>query len=736
MTLYQVETQYEMESQYPVFSHKKEIIEMVKNNQVSIIKAETGAGKSTQIPKYLLESGYNVFITVPSRAAATSLASRVSYELNSELGNLVGYHTAFEKSFSESTKILYTTEGLQFIKELLNRNNSIHNKVLIIDEVQEWGINVEALVAWVRKKISEKWDTKVVLMSASLDTRAVSEFLDNAPILEIEGKLFDIEDRISSSEEFVDTILGLSTEGRNVLAFVPGKREIEQTITALSQSGVNAEIFPMYADLPIKDQSRVFLHTLKPKIVVSTNVAQTSITIPDIDAVVDTGLERRMMMIDGLSTLSIGDISFSDHIQRRGRAGRTKPGIYIWCSDVELSKLQQYPTPDIYTSQLHQIVLKLASIGVNALDVLFFHQPPTEQIIQTQKTLRILGAFDENNEITEIGQKMNMFPIDVRYSRMIVAAEKYGVLADVATIAAIQSFGSIKGHNVPYAMFSRELKSDLLAELDCFNHVKSLVSNSNLPFYQDDSSKDSPFYGISKRNYFRAMELRSKLYDILYNMYGDVSSTGNRQSILKSCATGFIDLLYIRGENEWYSCSSDEFSRKLNIFSATLPSKMILGLPKNISYVAPNGLTQTLYLISSSIMVDMNILREIAPQLITEDSHDRAYNPGTNTFTKTICTKFVDTIVDESEVIISDIDEKLIILINWLVENSISPHKSISSMPALFNMLSKNKFALVTSENLYNWYKTTIRENFRNSVPNLRKNKSIEILTYDATYDA
>ena len=306
---------------YPIHEVKERIIETIKNNPVSIIVAETGAGKSTQVPQFLIDNGFDsVVITVPSRTAATSLAERVSSERNSLLGEQVGYQTAYERSMSAETQILFTTEGLQLIKEL-NDDDGNPNKVLIIDELQEWSINVEALIAFLKLKIQNGFKTKIVLMSATMDER-ISEFFDNAPIVRVAGRLFPIEE--TTAENMQDSIVELANEGHNVLAFVPGKYEITQLTRYLRKlENFNVSIFPLHADLSLEDQHSVFEPTPNPKIVVATNVAQTSITIPDIDAVVDSGLERHMAIVDGLETLTIGNISKSDKIQRKGRAGRT-----------------------------------------------------------------------------------------------------------------------------------------------------------------------------------------------------------------------------------------------------------------------------------------------------------------------------------------------------------------------------------------------------------------------------
>ncbi len=707
---------------YPVSAFKEAILKMVDENQVSIISAETGAGKSTQIPQYLLEAGYErVIVTVPSRTAAASLCDRVASELNSEVGDLVGFQTGYEKAFSENSRILYTTEGLELMKEL-HQKNDYDNLVLILDELQEWSINVETLVAWIYKRIRIGWNIKVVLMSATMDVTGISEFFGNIPVLSIPGHLFEIKEYARGSADFTDSIYELANQKHNVLAFVPGKREIDQTIAELQARNLDAALLRLHGDLPLSEQQVVFRETSQTKVIVATNIAQTSITIPDIDAVVDSGLERHMENIDGLDTLTIGQISKSDQIQRKGRAGRTKPGIYIWCNDTSLDELKLYPTPDIYTGSIHQIVLKLASIDLDASEVEFFHQPPREKILAAQKTLRTLGAFDEENKITDCGRVMAQLPISVRYARMIVEAHKRDVLSDVVTIASLAEFGGIKTSNVSYANFSSEMKSDLLAELDCFYTVKRKLING----------EPKPFEGVLERNYYRANELRAKIADILFNIYGEVSTSGNRAEIRKACAAGLVEFLYERQTNGWYSNPNDSFKRKLNLYSATLPSKFLLGLPKNISlaYKGNSG-NQMLYLISYAVMVDIPMLEDVAPHLIhTEIRNEFKYD--TNEYVIRTVTLFGEAEISSFERKLNDTEEKRNVLSTWLADLTFDEEYFIKYDldKSLSKIIDRNHGTFDTFEEAKEFYAQQLREFSKNSLPNLKKCKSLSFLLH------
>lgn len=712
-------------SLYPIADAIQAILEAVKNNQVIAIVAETGAGKSTQVPIALLKAGYTyINITTPNRAAATTLSKRVSDELGAEHGEIAGYQTAFEKLFGPKTKILYSTEGLELIKQLCDEEGD-PTKVLILDEIQEWGINTEALVGFLKFKIKNGFKTKVILMSATMDEN-VAKFFNDAPVIRVPGRQYPIEDRIGS--DINKEIINLTEAGCNTLAIVPGKYEISQHVqflrTYFKNTHQDVDIFPMHADLPLEEQEVVFLPTTKPKVVIATNVAQTSITIPDIDAVVDSGLERHMAIIDGLETLTIGNISRSDMLQRKGRAGRTKPGIYVWCGEVPREELQEHSTPEIYTGSITQVVLRLAFAGITASEIEFFHQPPIEKILEAQKTLRTLGAFDENNDITEIGKIMSLLPISVRYARMIVEAAKRDVLEDVVTIAAIQECGGIKLSSVPYGKFTKELSNDLLADLDCFNYLQKTIRASNWPL----STEVNPFEGFNKRNYYRIMELRVKLCDVLYKLYDDIYSSGDRRQIAMSCAAGLVEYLYIRENNGWYAATNDPSRRKIDRASCTLlAQKMILGIPKNISLYkrAAEAETQVLYLISNAMVVDKQMLLEVAPHLI-HCEETRNCDPTENDYSISETLYFGDTILDSKEYQITDVEERRDMAASWLAENTFNPDEE--NDPKLNSVLRSNRRKFRSFNDARTFYTTILLAKARNSVPSLAKPKNYGML--------
>ena len=215
-----------MNCSLPIFDFKDRILESIRENSVVIITAETGAGKSTQVPQFLIEDGYQVVVTQPRRLAARTVAERVAEEVGCEIGGLVGYRTAFERADSIDTRCLFCTDGLQLVRELTGTGRA---QVLVIDEVHEWNLNIETLVAWTRKKILDSWSIKVVLMSATLESEKLAKFFgENVPVIDVPGRIFPVEEKFSSSSYIISNVKTLVNEGRNVLVFQP-QRSYGQT---------------------------------------------------------------------------------------------------------------------------------------------------------------------------------------------------------------------------------------------------------------------------------------------------------------------------------------------------------------------------------------------------------------------------------------------------------------------------------------------------------------------------
>ena len=385
----------------PVVPHLSKIVQLIKDNTVTILRAETGAGKSTQVPKALLEAGCKVVVTQPRRIAAISLAERVSQELGEELGDRVGFRTGKERQDSNKTRLHFCTDGLTLMHEMIRGAGP--RDVLILDEVHERNLNMEVLLSLCAEKLARGDKFKLVVMSATIDETELARFLkigDQEPaIYNIPGRLYPIEEREPGKNICTD-VEKLVADGRNTLVFLPGKREIAELQYQLESGGINAEILPLHGELTSREQSKCFQSYKRAKVILATNIAQTSITIPDIDAVIDSGLERRLEVHNGVEGLFVRPISLDDREQRKGRAGRTKEGIYIDHCDAYIEDRPQSQVPEIYRARLDKTILRLATIGLDMTGMSFLNQPDRTMIAHAKDSLFALGCMDKDGEVT------------------------------------------------------------------------------------------------------------------------------------------------------------------------------------------------------------------------------------------------------------------------------------------------------------------------------------------------
>jgi HrpA-like RNA helicase len=601
----------------PIVQYRDQILQAVHAHPVVIVTAETGAGKSTQVPQFLAAAGYRVVITQPRRLAARTLAERVAQEVGCPLGDRVGFRTAEERADSGRTEILYITDGLQLVRELAKHSTGNAATILVLDEVHEWNLNMEVLVAWIR---AQEGQVKTVLMSATLEAGLLSAYFESCPVINVPGRLFSVERREAPAQDLVTTIVDLARAGRNVLTFLPGKREIASTIEGL-QTVVDTRtvlLLPLHGELSPAEQALCF-EAPPPgvcKIVVSTNVAQTSITIPDIDAVVDSGEERRVEVVDGIDGLYLRPTSQADCNQRAGRAGRTRAGIYVLCSDIPFAERPSFPVAEILRTRLDQVVLRLAIHGFDASELAFFHQPSRTAIEDAHTALIALGAMDSQGAVTPIGHRMAKLPVRVELARMLVEAEQRGVLEPVATIAACLEVGDIRSRNSVWTALTAEKKSDLLAVLDVFRAAS--IHRKRL----DD-------LGVFRRNFFRADEIRRRILNLLSrDKIRPVQhlSASDRQEVLISCLTGMIHRVYSRVGFK-YSDGKD-VSRELARESVISPGPdMLVGVPFDLSVKGRDGMI-TLRLIGMASAVNYDLIRKVAPhQLSTKTGIDPEYVP-------------------------------------------------------------------------------------------------------------
>ncbi len=444
-------------SALPIHDKRDAIIEAIRSSQVVIVAGETGSGKTTQLPLLCLEAGFGkhgkIGITQPRRIAATSVASYVASQLSCPVGTLVGYKVRFTDRESAATKIKFMTDGI-LLRELQADRYLRHYDVVIIDEVHERSLNIDFLVGYMKWLLPKRPDMRLVLSSATIDTALFSAAFSNAPVITVLGRLFPIdilyhEPSPDKGEEI--SFAGLaakaaqelleSSDAGDILIFLPTERDILETTDLLTgRLGTACRILPMFGRMPLAEQAAIFHVFDKRKIVVATNIAETSVTVPNIRFVVDTGLARikRFDPSLGITRLPVEPVSQASARQRAGRCGRVQDGMCVRLySEEDLLSRPEYTAPEIQRANLGQVILSMTSLGLGTVENFPFLQGPSRQAIsQGYRSLVELGALDESKHLTDLGARMARFPIDPALSRMLLEAHQQGCMRELLIVAS------------------------------------------------------------------------------------------------------------------------------------------------------------------------------------------------------------------------------------------------------------------------------------------------------------
>ena len=476
----------------PVVARREEILEVVSEHPVVIVCGETGSGKTTQLPKILLELGRGVAgmigHTQPRRIAARSVAARIASELASPLGHAVGYKVRFSDRVSPDTYIKVMTDGILLAETQGDRQLRAYD-TLIIDEAHERSLNIDFLLGYVKELLPRRPELKLIVTSATIDAERFSRHFDGAPVIEVSGRLYPVEVRYrplrssltpaplpsgegsferslgpvqgagtetrvdgDNDQDLVDGMIGAVDElarepgGGDILVFLPGEREIREATDALHRhhpGGV--ELLPLYARLSFEEQQRVFRPGGARRIVLATNVAETSLTVPGIRYVVDTGLARirRYSTRNKVEQLQVEPVSQASANQRAGRCGRVAAGVCIRLyAEEDYRSRPQYTDPEILRCSLAAVILRMKALGLPDVERFPFLDPPAPRMIADgYQLLAELGAVDEANALTEMGRRLARFPIDPRVARMILAGGREQCLAEILIIAAALEVG-------------------------------------------------------------------------------------------------------------------------------------------------------------------------------------------------------------------------------------------------------------------------------------------------------
>lgn len=606
----------------PVFNYREAILSAVDSNQVTIITAETGAGKSTQIPQYLADRGYQkVIVTQPRILAARNLSRRVREEWALRTGKdsdeLIGYRTAHERDDGPDTTILYCTDGLQLVREITGSGTN-DRQVLVLDEVHEWNENMEVLVAWAKKRCQEEPRFKVVIMSATIEVDALAAYFNGAATIAVPGRSFDVTKRLGK-DVLTEIVQKLDTVHSNMLVFLPGKAEIESIAYALKTKAAAAgvPIIPLHSQLEAEAQQQAFASYPNGKIILSTNIAQTSVTIDDIDVVIDSGLARRSEVQNGVEGLFISQISQADCLQRAGRAGRTKAGEYILAPLDDMpcqpfDERPEYAVPEILRKHIDRLTLRLANVGIDIEELDFYHDPSNRAIKSAKQTLVNLGALTRTGEVTSIGRQMERFPVESNYARMLVEGSQYddSLQVKLAAIIGIQEIGGIvKGgtRHTGWRKYTKQTRSDLIAQYD----VYLAIPNIDPETFEE--------VGIIGKNVDKATEVMGRLHRDL-GLDGTALTSvdpGEVDRLLQCIVAGQIDQLWLIEADGAAIHLTTKKKRELSSSTVVAHPKLVAGTPFDLQIQTQKGDLETLHLVQGITEVNPRWLETLAPHLFS-----------------------------------------------------------------------------------------------------------------------
>ncbi|EXC33541.1 Putative pre-mRNA-splicing factor ATP-dependent RNA helicase DHX16 [Morus notabilis] len=528
----------------PIYQYRDELLKAVHDHQVLVIVGETGSGKTTQIPQYLHEAGYTkhgkVGCTQPRRVAAMSVAARVSQEMGVKLGHEVGYSIRFEDCTSEKTVLKYMTDGM-LLREFLGEPDLAGYSVVMVDEAHERTLSTDILFGLVKDIVRFRPDLKLLISSATLDAEKFSDYFDSAPIFKIPGRRYPVEIHYTKAPEadYLDAAIVTALQIHvtqppgDILVFLTGQEEIETAeeimkhrIRGLGTKIAELIICPIYANLPTELQAKIFEPTPEGarKVVLATNIAETSLTIDGIKYVIDPGFCKMKSYNPrtGMESLLVSPISKASANQRAGRSGRTGPGkcFRLYTAYNYYNDLDDNTVPEIQRTNLANVVLMLKSLGIHdLLHFDFMDPPPSEALLKSLELLFALSALNKLGELTKVGRRMAEFPLDPMLSKMIVASEKYKCSDEIISIAAMLSIGN----SIFYRPKDKQVHAD----------------NARMNFHAGNVGDHIALLKV--RSMKRARDIRDQLEGLLERVEIElVSNPNDLEAIKKSITSGFF----------------------------------------------------------------------------------------------------------------------------------------------------------------------------------------------------
>ncbi|MBI9100529.1 MAG: ATP-dependent RNA helicase [Spirochaetaceae bacterium] len=561
----------------PVYKQKEKILEALEKSQVIVVESPTGSGKTTQLPLILHEAGYSnhgmVGVTQPRRIAAVSVSEYIAKQLKTTIPGLVGYKMRFEDETVFSTKLKIMTDGI-LLQEM--KTDPMLNKysVMMVDEAHERSLNIDFILGLLKNVLAYRPEFKVIISSATLNTSVFSEYFDACPIVRIETQPYPVTviydpPQSDEPEELVNKIAAIvernAREKGDILIFLQGEKIIKDTIAKLESSPVKRKLHiqGLYGRLGKEEQEKVFIKAPlgKTKVVVSTNIAETSVTIDGVTTVIDSGLCKQNFYNPKTFTSSLieTEISQASSNQRKGRAGRTQPGICFRLYEKDTFKLRPlYTREEIYRTDLAEVVLRMAEIGIRDFHSFNFISPPGRKgIIGAVETLHLLDALEEDNSLSSIGDLMVKFPLMPRHARMIVEAiMKYpSVLREVIIATTFLSTNS------PYLLPQGEELEARKAHHRFRKDGGDFVTYLNLfekYLATDNKEKFCTSHYLDLRTMNDLLNIENQLEEIVGDMGVPITEGGTMEDFLTACAKGLIQFVCVRSGRGVYKSLTAE----------------------------------------------------------------------------------------------------------------------------------------------------------------------------------
>jgi ATP-dependent helicase HrpB len=622
-----------VQTSLPIWQVHGQIIQTIRDGNRLVLVAPTGSGKTTQVPQMLLDSGLfggRIVVLQPRRVAARTVATRVAWERQAKLGGEVGYQIRFEDRTSLGTRICFVTEGI-LLRWLQDDQNLQDISAVLFDEFHERNLLSDVALALVKRlQQTRRPDLRVVVMSATLDAEPVAKYLGDCPVLVSEGKNFPVNiqhislpDERPVTEQAADVVASIVQSGDpgDILIFMPGMGEINSTIAACRATGCREPLalIPLHGELPPEEQDLAFAPNNLRKVVVATNVAETSVTIDGIIHVIDSGLARvaRYDAERGIGTLFIEPISRASAQQRAGRAGRTAPGVChrLWTESSQLNRPERN-TPEIQRSDLAEVVLLLHSLGIkDAARFDWLDAPDPQAVERAEQLLRILGALrppSENaaSDMTPIGWEMLRLPMHPRYSRMLVEASKHRCVPAAALCAALVSGRDLLvrlGRDDKHIAEAREL-FEASAESDFYTLMRAYQFARNNGYNVERCRR----YGVHAQI---ARQVQQTFEQILQAARAPAESGSPNEDPLPRClAAGFIDQLCRRRDQGTLECDVVD-GRSGTLMRESVVQTAPLFVAATIREVS--GRTGNMMLLGLATAVKREWIEEMFPEQVT-----------------------------------------------------------------------------------------------------------------------